>query len=169
MPSVLHPADKVYFVGDNADGPVKIGTTQMPIDKRLHALQMGNPQKLSVLAVCAGGRALERETHNLFKDLHIRGEWYARSPKLIAYAEVLAAKQPHSGEGRKRYKGVRTGRIDRRSALLRKIEVFQEETGMPDANIGSKAINDPGFVWQLKAGRNPSADTVERVERWLAA
>ena len=72
----------VYFIGAEA-GPIKIGVSCDPA-KRLRTLQTGHPVPLMLLAVVPGGVGVERALHRKFADLRVRGEWFARSPELIA-------------------------------------------------------------------------------------
>lgn len=52
--------------------------------------------------------------------------------------------------------------------LLRKIELFLRETGMPWTKFGRLATHDPRFVGDLRNGRTPRADTQLRVEQFMA-
>jgi hypothetical protein len=51
--------------------------------------------------------------------------------------------------------------------LLRKIEVFLRRTGMPPTKFGRLATHDPRFVLDLRNGRMPRSQTVERVEHFM--
>ena len=53
--------------------------------------------------------------------------------------------------------------------LLRKIETFLRETGMPWTKFGRLAAHDPRFVGDLRNGRTPRADTEQRVERFMSS
>ena len=53
--------------------------------------------------------------------------------------------------------------------LLRQIEIFLRETGMPWTRFGRLAAHDPRFVGDLRNGRMPRADTQERIERFMRA
>lgn len=52
--------------------------------------------------------------------------------------------------------------------LIRKIEKFLRHTGMPWTRFGRLATHDPRFVGDLRRGRTPRAETVARVERFMA-
>lgn len=52
--------------------------------------------------------------------------------------------------------------------LLRKIEMFLRETGMPWTRFGRLAAHDPRFVGDLRNGRTPRRETELRVERFMA-
>jgi hypothetical protein len=70
----------VYFVLDEKSNAVKIGKANV-IDTRLTDLQIGNPNPLQVIhhIKCDSEEdsfMKERYFHNMFEDLHIRGEWF---------------------------------------------------------------------------------------------
>lgn len=52
--------------------------------------------------------------------------------------------------------------------LLRRITRHLRETGMPETKFGRLAVHDPRFVSDLRNGRQPRAETVARVERYIA-
>lgn len=52
--------------------------------------------------------------------------------------------------------------------LIRTIEKFLRHTGMPWTRFGRLATHDPRFVGDLRRGRTPRAETVARVERFMA-
>lgn len=74
--------DSVYFIGGD-DTPIKIGFSSAPT-LRLEALQTGHWVKLSILATSPGTLATEAEYHNRFAEHRLHGEWFARSPTLLA-------------------------------------------------------------------------------------
>jgi hypothetical protein len=78
----------VYFVGGEI-GPVKIGFTQQPIKERLKCIQNGSPVKLRVLATLAARRQKEGWYHRLFAASRLHGEWFERTPELLAEIERL--------------------------------------------------------------------------------
>ena len=81
---MCYVACMIYFI-QQADGQyVKIGYTVRRLNKRLAALQIGNPHKLKVLAVFPGSEADEVVYHNLYKHQAVRGEWFKLSVKDIA-------------------------------------------------------------------------------------
>ena len=52
--------------------------------------------------------------------------------------------------------------------LLRQIEKFLRETGMPWTKFGRLAAHDPRFVEDLRNGRTPRAETEVRIARFIA-
>lgn len=77
----------IYFIGAES-GPVKIGKAVCPFT-RLKCLQTAHHERLTLLAICEGGAGRERGYHRQFKEHRIRGEWFARSPELVAEIERL--------------------------------------------------------------------------------
>lgn len=53
--------------------------------------------------------------------------------------------------------------------LLDRIERHLKETHMSATRFGRRAVGDPRFVLDLRAGRRPRRRTVERVEAYLAS
>ena len=51
--------------------------------------------------------------------------------------------------------------------LIRKIERFLRETGMPWTKFGRLAAHDPRFVEDLRNGRCPRPQTTERIEHFM--
>jgi len=51
--------------------------------------------------------------------------------------------------------------------LIRRIERFLRETGMPWTRFGRLAAQDPRFVEDLRNGRTPRARTEKRVEHFM--
>ncbi len=51
--------------------------------------------------------------------------------------------------------------------LLAKIEAFLDRTGMSQTAFGTKALNDPPFVQQLRDGRDPKMSTAEKVQSFM--
>jgi len=52
--------------------------------------------------------------------------------------------------------------------LIRQIERFLRETGMPWTKFGRLAAHDPRFVEDLRNGRVPRPTTRARIEVWMA-
>ena len=77
----------VYFIASEDLASVKIGYTKEDPDKRLKALQTGNPDVLILLASVEGETSLERELHSRFRELHVRGEWFRLEGELEAYID----------------------------------------------------------------------------------
>ena len=80
----------VYFVtADAPDFPVKIGIS-LKFRQRINDLQTALPYEIQTLAIHPTKDAIfERRLHRKFDHLHIRGEWFRRTPELLAYIESL--------------------------------------------------------------------------------
>lgn len=53
--------------------------------------------------------------------------------------------------------------------LLRQIERHLRATGIKPTRFGREAVHDPRFVFDLRLGREPRAETEQRVRAFLAA
>ena len=51
--------------------------------------------------------------------------------------------------------------------LLRQIERYIRQSGMPPTRFGRETVNDPRFVHDLRLGREPRPRTAARVAAWL--
>jgi hypothetical protein len=51
--------------------------------------------------------------------------------------------------------------------LIRRIEKFLRQTGMPWTKFGRLAAHDPRFVGDLRNGRSPRPETEQRVEHFM--
>jgi hypothetical protein len=79
----------VYFIGAD-EGLVKIGFSNAPLE-RITAMQLGSPVLLRFLALVEGTPKLERRYHERFAAFRVRGEWFARSPEILAEIDRLSA------------------------------------------------------------------------------
>lgn len=53
--------------------------------------------------------------------------------------------------------------------LHREVEAYLRKSGMPPSAFGRAALNDPGFVYDLRAGRTLRKATAQRVRAYLSA
>lgn len=51
--------------------------------------------------------------------------------------------------------------------LLREVEKFLRHNGIPATRFGREAMGDPRFVFDLRNGRDPRPQTVNRVLAYL--
>lgn len=65
----------VYVVRAKDSGNVKVGHSG-DVDWRLKSLQTGSWEELEIVFVIRGSRETERQIHEDFDHLHIRGEWF---------------------------------------------------------------------------------------------
>lgn len=71
----------IYFI--ECDGYVKIGyTTQL--NRRVKSFATSNPHPVKLLASAPGNVEDEQELHKRFRELHHRGEWFRKTPELLA-------------------------------------------------------------------------------------
>jgi hypothetical protein len=74
------------------DDYIKIGHTTS-VRSRLINLAIANPHPLKVLATIGGDKYTERDLHSRFADPFHRGEWFRKTPELLAHIE-----QPDAGK-----------------------------------------------------------------------
>lgn len=84
----FHATAKVYFIQEPMSLAIKIGIAKDVAD-RLVKIQTSNPNKLVVLAECAGGLALERTLHAEFAADRLHGEWFKCTDRLLARVAEL--------------------------------------------------------------------------------
>lgn len=76
------PMPRTYFV--QCGDLVKIGKARDP-RRRLIMMQTGNPVQLTLLLVCHGYAAPEKELHKQFAHLRVRGEWFRYGEEISGY------------------------------------------------------------------------------------
>lgn len=75
----------IYFVqAGGLDRPIKIGFATN-VQKRLAQLQQGSPEILTLIAKMEGTQREEYRIHKLFREEHIRAEWFKPSVRLNNY------------------------------------------------------------------------------------
>jgi hypothetical protein len=92
----------LYFIRMGIDGPIKIGNAVNP-DRRLAALQTGNPYRLHLIAKTPWHEREEDRLHVLFRHAQLLGEWFRPVPELLAYIRCITgedAGEPTTFEGR---------------------------------------------------------------------
>lgn len=72
----------VYFIQAESGGPVKIGWSLTPVERR-GQIQYGNPEVLRIIGLIEGSRDKEAEMHVRFAQSHVRGEWFADTGDLM--------------------------------------------------------------------------------------
>lgn len=84
----------VYFVGEEANGAVKIGKARDPIS-RLRGLQTGNPRRLTIERLIYGDEVVERLLHAYFRPHRLYGEWFSADarPQLFEAADEISVRQ----------------------------------------------------------------------------
>ena len=79
--------DPVYFIQTETTQFIKIGRAADPC-KRFLALQTAHHEKLILLGVV--DTFAERQLHVMFKEDHVRGEWFRPSEKLLTFIKETA-------------------------------------------------------------------------------
>ncbi|TKD50242.1 GIY-YIG nuclease family protein [Sphingomonas baiyangensis] len=89
-----------YFVSEGPRGPIKIGSTTDPA-RRLATMQIGNSQKLKMFGLVLAKASPEARWHQRFAAQRLGGEWFKRTPELLAAiaAEATHRLLPHSRDG----------------------------------------------------------------------
>lgn len=72
----------VYFI--RAGDKVKIGFSAKPF-MRLSAIQTSHHEDLRIMAYIPGTLKFERRLHQMFRALHVRGEWFQFSPEITEF------------------------------------------------------------------------------------
>mgnify|MGYP000966255174 CR=1 FL=1 len=84
----------IYFVTcDRPDFPIKIGWAT-DTDKRIAGLQGGLPYPVLLLATVPGTVETERRYHIGFSAHRLEGEWFERTPELLALINSLNTPLP---------------------------------------------------------------------------
>lgn len=78
----------VYFVQNGRSKRVKIGYSSH-YRSRVGNIQSGTPDKLRLLGVVRGGKAVESELHKRFASYRISGEWFRFEGELAEYVQSL--------------------------------------------------------------------------------
>lgn len=84
----LQPRPKgfVYFVGADT-GPIKVGWSKHPPERRVETLQTGNPDLLYVWGCVEGPQGIEQSFHQTLSRHRLRGEWFDRDAALDLLAD----------------------------------------------------------------------------------
>lgn len=76
----------VYFITAADPGfPIKIGFMKKRTDLRLRTLQTGCPYPLFLVGTVPGTYRDERTLHRRFSAQRLSGEWFERTPELLAH------------------------------------------------------------------------------------
>lgn len=141
----------VYFVRSGEDGPVKIGYAADVLE-RVHGLQAGNPELLTIVRIVSGSRNVEARLHRHFADIRIRGEWFKYSDEMLEIHpdELPVASQPAYASQRLARAG---GQLDGQDALARAIECIGGQAALARC-LGKKQAHVWG--WLFRSGRVPA-------------
>lgn len=79
----------VYFL-QSSTGHIKIGFSSK-VRRRRMAIQISNPEALTLLVSCPGSFAAESALHRRFAQSRASGEWFRPTPELLGLIERLRA------------------------------------------------------------------------------
>jgi hypothetical protein len=81
---------EVYFI--RCSRYVKIGySADQGAYGRMADLQTLSPFELEMLGTMPGDKEVEGQMHQLFRIIHVRGEWFHKTPLLLAYMDWIGA------------------------------------------------------------------------------
>lgn len=92
-PLIVNEAVHIYFISTSEvpDYPIKIGKTQN-LEYRLAALQSACPYRLEIINSYHGCAAGEKILHIDYHKDRLNGEWFRRTPELMAEIERLCSR-----------------------------------------------------------------------------
>ena len=83
----------VYFIATEDDERIKIGYTKH-LSQRFSVLQSSSVEPLKLVGFIAGDRQTERRLHLRFASERLHGEWFRRSPELVALIQAVQREWP---------------------------------------------------------------------------
>jgi hypothetical protein len=75
----------IYFVQAEESRAIKIGKTYSGITNRVHQIQTGNHEKVSVIWLYRGSRWTEKSIHEALKEHLIMNEWFECHPNIFYF------------------------------------------------------------------------------------
>jgi hypothetical protein len=85
----------IYLLRSGGSRHYKIGWTSLTIEERVHALQVGNPQRIKIVEVIARTIRQEQSIHAALAGRRHLSEWFVFESRNEAVAALLSA----SGQG----------------------------------------------------------------------
>lgn len=81
----------IYFIEAGFGGPIKVGFAMNVhnLFRRLAEMQSTNPEELHLLLAMPGDIKQEGRLHYIFRECHIRGEWFNRGKILVGFIKKL--------------------------------------------------------------------------------
>jgi len=77
----------LYLIQQGTDGPFKIGYTASSSERRMYALQTGNPIPLRLIGTLEGSLQDESGLHQQFEHVRLHNEWFKPVPEILAVFE----------------------------------------------------------------------------------
>jgi transcriptional regulator with XRE-family HTH domain len=164
------PGGTIYAIGAVGTSYVKIGSTRTAVERRLRALQTGQPFPLQILATVPVGQDLhriEKQVHTFLEQDKRRGEWFecpmdmATLEALIVRAVAyLAAQEPLADEADDHGD---SGAWN----IAARVEQCRRERGWTRAELARRSRLNPTHLWKVLDGQRPrvEAETVRRLAR----
>jgi hypothetical protein len=81
----VNAGNQIYFIQGVKTKLIKIGYTSLKLGIRLSNMQAGSPDKLQILLILTGDRALEQQLHVKFAKYHKHGEWFRPGTELLKF------------------------------------------------------------------------------------
>ena len=85
----------VYFIQSGDNGPIKIGITE-DVKRRVKDISALNPNAVTLLAYCGGGKELEELLHLAFSAERIKNEWFEPSNRILEVIEIAKSDLPQN-------------------------------------------------------------------------
>lgn len=82
-PDVVDAVGTIYFV--IVHKYIKIGFAKNDLESRLNQIQTGCPYPMYLVGTCRAHHAVEKQMHQKFAHLRVRGEWFYLSKELGEY------------------------------------------------------------------------------------
>lgn len=142
----------VYFIQAGKGSPVKIGQSGDPV-RRCAALQSAHFDSLEIIRQVDGDHETEHWLHSHFKDSRLQGEWFKFQPSMMDVNPPNES-QPILIVGMAAH-------------FLKRVDAFINASNIDPTALGKSALNDPGFVFNVRAGRSPSSRTMDRIIAWI--
>jgi Meiotically up-regulated gene 113 len=141
----------VYLIRAGEHGPVKIGWAEDAND-RLGALQTGHWHELKIVRLIDGTPATKHWLHQHYATRRIKREWFD-------FCETMLTIQPPT----------LMPRAEWCDPILDEVEEFIAAHRMSAQEFGTKAMNDPTFVYELRKGRECRRATRAKARAFIAA
>jgi hypothetical protein len=84
----------VYIIRAEESRRVKIGFTEKYPASRMASLQIGSPERLSIVAVVPGSYQLERWVHDSLRSSRAHGEWFGDTEEVRRFVGDVCAAHP---------------------------------------------------------------------------
>ena len=122
--ALVSEEDMIYFIKEKriaGVSNVKIGFSNEPY-VRLSQLQTSHPCELLLIAIMKGNKRKERELHKLFKEFHIRGEWFKLTKSIRDFIKENCDETALKNKGTNKYSMVmKFEKLSKDQSILRNL------------------------------------------------